>query len=119
MLFSTLIASAIAFGMVSAAPTPATPANTRYAQLRLFGAPGCLEQNQGELGVYGDYVNTCNPFDYDFTVKSVSFEYAINNCTVQVFSDSSCQTGAIDIALDSCSAGDNVYGSYEVHCAHL
>ena len=81
MLFTTLLTSVIAFGMgASAIPTPATPANTRYAQLRLFGAPGCFDQNQGELGVYGDYVNICNAFP-EGNVQSVSFEYAINNCT--------------------------------------
>lgn len=81
MHFTTLIASVAALATsVSAAPSPATPANTRYAQLRLFGEPGCLAQNLGELGVYGDYVNSCQSFG-DNTVESVSFEYAINDCT--------------------------------------
>lgn len=82
MQFTTIFVSAIAFAMgVSAAPAP--PADTRYAQLRLFGESGCSAQNQGELGVYGDYVNKCNTFG-DTTVKSVSFEYAINNCTCKL-----------------------------------
>lgn len=81
MHFTTLVASVTALAMsVSAVPSPATPANTRYVQLRLYGEPGCSAQNLGELGVYGDYVNSCQSFG-DNDVKSVSFEYAINNCT--------------------------------------
>lgn len=79
MQFSAILASALAFAM-SASAMPAPPADTRYAQLRLFGESGCSAQNQGELGVYGDYVNKCNTFG-ETTVKSVSFEYAINNCS--------------------------------------
>lgn len=81
MHFTTLVASVTALAMsVSAVPSPATPANTRYVQLRLYGEPGCSAQNLGELGVYGDYVNSCQSFG-DNEVESVSFEYAINNCT--------------------------------------
>lgn len=79
MHFATIIASTFALVM-SASALPAPPADTRYAQLRLFGEPGCSAQNQGELGVYGDYVNKCNTFG-DTTVESVSFEYSINNCS--------------------------------------
>lgn len=84
MHFTTIITSLALAMSVSAAPAPAPPADTRYAQLRLFGEPGCFNQNQGELGVYGDYVNICNTFG-ETTVRSVSFEYAINNCTREYF----------------------------------
>ena len=76
MLFTTILASTIALGMgVSAAPTasPSPNPNYRYVQLRVFGAPGCSELNQGELGVYGDSLNKCQTFS-DITIKSVSFE---------------------------------------------
>jgi hypothetical protein len=80
MHFTTILASAIALAM-GASAMPAPPADTRYAQLRLFGEPGCSAQNEGELGVYGDYVNKCNTFPGDTPYRSVSFEYAINNCS--------------------------------------
>ncbi|KAJ6016532.1 hypothetical protein N7540_011123 [Penicillium herquei] len=65
---------------VSATTDPASPGDTRYAQLRLYGKPDCFSQNWGELGVYGNYVNFCNNFG-DIEIQSVSFESAINNCT--------------------------------------
>lgn len=81
MHFATIAASILALAASGfAAPSPASPANTRYVQLRLFGAPGCFAENLGELGVYGDAVNACQTLG-DSTIESVSFEYAINNCT--------------------------------------
>ncbi|KAJ5292219.1 hypothetical protein N7478_001470 [Penicillium angulare] len=121
MQFATLIASVLALAVgVSAAPSPATPPNTRYAQFRLFGEPRCLEQNMGELGVYGNYVNKCNTFpDAAGTVKSVSFEYAINNCTLRVYSDVTCHLTRHDVEVGTCISGDKEYRSYEVLCNHL
>ncbi|KAJ5224453.1 uncharacterized protein N7469_007956 [Penicillium citrinum] len=117
MQLTTVFVSAIAFAMgVSAIPAP--PADTRYAQLRLFGEPGCSAQNQGELGVYGDYVNKCNTFG-DTTVKSVSFEYAINNCTLRVYSDVTCHLDRHDVSVETCLSGDKIYRSYEVVCPSL
>jgi hypothetical protein len=80
MQLTTILVTAIALAM-GASAMPAPPADTRYAQLRLFGEPGCSAQNEGELGVYGDYVNKCNVFPGDTPYRSVSFEYAINNCS--------------------------------------
>ncbi|KAJ5627433.1 hypothetical protein N7528_004860 [Penicillium herquei] len=86
MYFTTLLTSTLALAMsISAAPTPvpATPENTRYVQLRLYSDADCGQDgNLGELGVYGDYVNKCNAFG-DYTVESVRFEAAINNCIGQ------------------------------------
>ncbi|KAJ5533170.1 hypothetical protein N7494_009722 [Penicillium frequentans] len=119
MHFTTLVASVTALAMsVSAVPSPATPANTRYVQLRLYGEPGCSAQNLGELGVYGDYVNSCQSFG-DNEVESVSFEYAINNCTVSVYTGDSCDAGAQAVALNTCLSGDEEFHSYEVFCSSL
>ncbi|KAJ5720831.1 uncharacterized protein N7483_008765 [Penicillium malachiteum] len=120
MHFTTLLTSTLALAMsISAAPTPATPANTRYVQLRLYSDPACGQDgNLGELGVYGDDVNKCNAFG-DYTVESVSFEYAINNCTVSVYTDQSCQAGAQSITLDTCLSENAQYGSYQVFCSQL
>lgn len=57
-----------------------TPADTRYAQLRLYGQSGCFRQNYGEMGIYGDHVNVCHNFG-DLTVRSVGLEYSTDNCT--------------------------------------
>lgn len=138
MHFTTIITSFALALSASAAPTPAPPADTRYAQLRLFSAPGCFDLNQGELGVYGDYVNKCNTFGAT-TVESVSFEYAINNCTreyflslsfyfsfkmlisstVQVYSDLECHLDRHDVPLQTCLSGDKEYSSYKVLCSKL
>ncbi|KAJ5391353.1 hypothetical protein N7509_006843 [Penicillium cosmopolitanum] len=118
MHFTTILASAIALAM-GASAMPAPPADTRYAQLRLFGEPGCSAQNEGELGVYGDYVNKCNTFPGDTPYRSVSFEYAINNCSLRVYSDVTCHLDAHDVPVQTCLSGDKVYRSYEVHCDHL
>ncbi|KAJ5082826.1 hypothetical protein N7532_011869 [Penicillium argentinense] len=117
MHFSTIIISAIALAM-GASAMPAPPADTRYAQLRLFGEPGCSAQNEGELGVYGDYVNKCNTWD-GTTVKSVSFEYAINNCQLRVYSDVTCHLDRHHVPVKTCLSGDKIYRSYEVLCDHL
>lgn len=80
MLFTTVLASAFTLA-IGASAAPAPDANPRYAQLRIFGEPGCSELNQGEIGVYGDQLNKCQTFG-DNTVRSVSFEYKLlNNCT--------------------------------------
>lgn len=86
MLFNTILASAAILAVgVSAAPAP--DVNPRYAQLRIFGEPGCSEQNQGEIGVYRDQLNKCQTFG-DNNVRSVSFEYKLlNNCTRELFQD--------------------------------
>ncbi|KAJ6008112.1 hypothetical protein N7540_012088 [Penicillium herquei] len=121
MHFTTLLTSTLALAMsTSAAPTPvpATPENTRYAQLRLYSDPDCGQDgNLGELGVYGDYVNKCNAFGD--TVESVRFEASINNCTLSVYTDQSCQAGAQNVALDTCLSGSTQYGSYQVFCSQL
>ncbi|KAJ5715331.1 uncharacterized protein N7483_012512 [Penicillium malachiteum] len=58
-------------------PCPSSPVDTCYAQLRLYGGPGCFRQNWGELGVYGKYMNVYNNFS-NFTVQSVSYDLANN-----------------------------------------
>ncbi|KAJ5935195.1 hypothetical protein N7466_004742 [Penicillium verhagenii] len=120
MQFTTaLVASVAALAVtISAAPAPASPANTRYVQLRLYGEAGCSAENLGELGVYGDDVNDCQSFG-DNIVQSVSFEYAINNCTVTLYTGDSCDAGAEEIVLNTCLGGDNDFHSYEVSCSSL
>lgn len=71
-----VIASIMALGM-GAASAPAS--YTRYAQLRLYGEPGCYEQNMGELGIYD--VNKCQTFGGDETIRSVSFETNSVGCS--------------------------------------
>jgi hypothetical protein len=80
MFFSTVFISTIALTLGVSA-IPASPINSRYVQLRLYGEPGCSALNLGELGVYGDKVNSCQTFGSD-TVRSVSFEANyVEGCT--------------------------------------
>lgn len=68
MHFTVLIASVLAHGMTAtAAPT----SNTRWAQIRLYGEPGCFRQNMGELGIYD--ANVCRSLG-DYEIRSVLFE---------------------------------------------
>ncbi|KAF7596018.1 hypothetical protein BBP40_003798 [Aspergillus hancockii] len=115
MLFSTILASVAALGLgVSAAPTP--DADPRYAQLRLYGEPGCSAQNLGELGVYGDRINECQTFGDD-TIRSVRFEYKLrDNCTLAVYNDVTCHLNRHDVEIRTCLSGDKEYGSYIVQC---
>jgi hypothetical protein len=81
MYLSTIIASIAALGMgVIAAPAPA--AYTRYAQVRLYGEPGCSAQNLGELGVYD--INQCKMFGDSDVIRSVSFEFNTPGCTCKL-----------------------------------
>lgn len=78
MYFAAIAASAIAVaGAASAAGNPAH----RYAQLRLWGEPGCTTLNLGEEGIYGDQLSQCNFLDENDVVRSVSFEGADDGCT--------------------------------------
>ncbi|KAB8231346.1 hypothetical protein ETB97_001525 [Aspergillus alliaceus] len=115
MLFSTIIASTMALTMgVSAAPAPRD--DPRYVQLRIYGESGCFEQNQGEMGIYGDKLNKCQTFG-DTTVKSVRFEYALrDNCTVAIYNDITCHLNRHDVKINTCLSGDKEYGSYLVQC---
>ncbi|KAE8155890.1 hypothetical protein BDV40DRAFT_282624 [Aspergillus tamarii] len=121
MLFTTILASTIALGMgVSAAPTasPSPNPNYRYVQLRVFGAPGCSELNQGELGVYGDSLNKCQTFS-DITIKSVSFEAKYQeSCTVALYDDATCETNRREVEVGTCLSGDDSeqYRGYIVEC---
>ncbi|KAJ5161190.1 hypothetical protein N7492_006582 [Penicillium capsulatum] len=115
MLFNTILASTIALA-VGASAAPAPDANPRYAQLRIFGEPGCSELNQGEIGVYGEQLNKCQTFG-DTKVRSVSFEYKLlNNCTLTVFNDVTCHLSGHVAETHSCVSGDKSYGSYYVDC---
>lgn len=75
-ILARLIPLALAIGATSA-PT----ANTRYAQLRLYGAPGCHKQNMGELGVYD--INKCQSliFEGEELVKSVFYQTSTDGCS--------------------------------------
>ena len=71
---------------MSVSALPATPENTRYVQLRLYGSPNCTIPSLGELGVYGDMVNQCNTLaSDDLSNASVAVEYALDGCTSTSF----------------------------------
>ncbi|KAE8145974.1 hypothetical protein BDV25DRAFT_58856 [Aspergillus avenaceus] len=116
MFLSTIFTSIAALSLgVSAAPT--VNAYPRYAQLRLYGEPGCFDQNLGELGVYDERLNSCQTFGDDYTIRSVAFEYRLrDNCTVSVYDDVTCNLNRHDVELGACLSGDKQYGSYLVQC---
>lgn len=133
MQISTIIASIAALAMSArAAPAPAT--YTRYAQLRLYGEPGCSAQNLGELGIYD--INQCKSFGDTDVIRSVSFEVNTPGCTrksfhclvfikksnpdrylVHVYNDVTCHLNDhVVTTVGECLAGDKSYGSYELRC---
>ncbi|KAJ5871892.1 uncharacterized protein N7529_004245 [Penicillium soppii] len=115
MFFSTVFISTITLTLGVSA-IPASPINSRYVQLRLYGEPGCSALNLGELGVYGDKVNSCQTFGSD-TVRSVSFEANyVEGCTLAVYNDVTCHLNRHDVDVKTCLAGDKSYGSYIVEC---
>lgn len=75
-ILAPLIPLALAIG-ATCTPT----ANTRYAQLRLYGAPGCYAQNMGELGVYD--INKCQSlvFEGQEVVRSVLYQTSTDGCS--------------------------------------
>ncbi|KAL7653312.1 hypothetical protein ACMYSQ_008028 [Aspergillus niger] len=109
LLLSTYIAMAIS--------TLGLPAgDTRLAQLRLYGAPSCLEENLGELGIYGSTLNQCKAFPRNDTIESVSFECSFAGCSVQIFSDGNCFSGQHNMTVAQCLSGDTEYMSYKLVC---
>ncbi|KFH48391.1 hypothetical protein ACRE_006570 [Hapsidospora chrysogenum ATCC 11550] len=123
MYFTRAIASiaALAVGTASAAALPQItdyPGHIRYAQLRLYGEPGCFDANLGELGIYNLAVNECHDFLTDI-IKSVRYEFQNNpNCRLRVYNDAECQSTPYDVAAKECLTGDDdeQYGSYELLC---
>ncbi|KAB8226963.1 uncharacterized protein BDW43DRAFT_28668 [Aspergillus alliaceus] len=115
MLFSTGLASSIALAMGNPAAS-APQDDSRYVQLRIYSDFGCFEQNQGEMGIYGDKLNKCQTFGTT-TVKSVHFEYMLHdNCTVALYNDVNCHLNRYNVEINSCLTGDKEYSSYFVQC---
>ncbi|KAJ6134449.1 hypothetical protein N7523_000771 [Penicillium sp. IBT 18751x] len=114
MYFTSFI-TAIAVLAVSAKAAPAPAAYTRYAQLRVYGEPGCFAQNLGELGIYD--INQCKSFGHTDMIKSISFEVNTPGCTLHVWNDVTCQLNDhVMSTTGTCLAGDKSYGSYELRC---
>ncbi|KAH6886796.1 hypothetical protein B0T10DRAFT_563033 [Thelonectria olida] len=118
MLASTLLVATLSafFAGTSAAPAPAPNPNTRYAQLRLYGKPGCSELNLGELGVYGDKVNQCQTFGDTDVIRSLALQYNPYGCKLHIYSDVTCHLDRHDVPLNQCLSGDKQYRSYKLDC---
>jgi hypothetical protein len=147
MYFTTAAASiaALTVGTASAAALPQVtdyPGHIRYAQLRIYGAPGCFDANMGELGIYNLAVNECHDFGTD-VINSVRYEFQNNpscrcksplvcwvveifgsvvpeltDILVRVYNDANCQSTPYDVAAKACLTGDEdeQYRSYELLC---
>ncbi|RAL10714.1 uncharacterized protein BO97DRAFT_406718 [Aspergillus homomorphus CBS 101889] len=113
LLLSTLLT--VTISTVLALPTgTGNLNNTRLAQLRVYGAPGCSELNLGELGIYGDYLNQCGTFGDD-TIQSVSFEAHVAGYSVQLFNDNACSSSPYNMTVGQCLSGDDSgYASYKL-----
>lgn len=128
MHFQIIVASIITLCMGA---TAAPASNTRLAQIRLYGEPGCYRQNMGELGIYD--ANECRSFG-NWVVRSVRFETNHVGCScmlnlfrssgegsanvlaVHVYSDSACQFDERVPGLSECLSGDGQYQSYVLRC---
>ncbi|PYH46058.1 uncharacterized protein BP01DRAFT_382233 [Aspergillus saccharolyticus JOP 1030-1] len=112
LVLSTLLAATIS--TVLAFPTRrADFNNTRIVQLRLFGVPGCLELNEGELGIYGDALNQCLTWS-DVTVQSVSFEGGVTGYGVQIFNDDTCTSTPYNVTTPQCLDDASGLASYKL-----
>ncbi|PYI13144.1 hypothetical protein BO99DRAFT_314459, partial [Aspergillus violaceofuscus CBS 115571] len=90
--------------------------NTRLAQIRLFSTPGCLEQNLGELGIFGNYINQCETFG-DIIIQSIILEVHILGCDVQIFNDKACTAGEHSMTVGQCLSNElSGYRSYKLVC---
>lgn len=133
MYFTTIIITTIAALAMSGNAAPAPAAYTRYAQLRLYGEPGCSAQNLGELGIYD--INQCKSFGDTDVIRSVSFEVNTSGCTrkspissiicykdldrfsVHVYNDVTCHLNDhIVTTVGTCLAGDDSYKNYVLRC---
>ncbi|OJI82485.1 hypothetical protein ABZX51_005529 [Aspergillus tubingensis] len=110
----TLLLSALIAMVISTLALPT--GDTRLAQLRLFGEPGCYNENMGELGIYRSALNQCKTFPGNQTIESVSFEYNVAGCGVQIFTEDNCSAGQHNVTLGQCLQGDAEYVSYKLVC---
>ncbi|KAF5855663.1 hypothetical protein ETB97_008824 [Aspergillus alliaceus] len=117
MLFSAVLASTITFVIgISAARARAPWDDPHYVQLRIYGKPGCFEQNQGEMGIYGNKLSKYQIFN-STAVKSVYFEYALrDNCTVAIYNNITCHLNCRNIQINTCLSNSKEYSSYLVQC---
>ncbi|GKZ24656.1 hypothetical protein AbraIFM66951_011927 [Aspergillus brasiliensis] len=110
----TLLLSALITMIMSTLALPT--GDTRLAQLRLYGEPGCYNANMGELGIYGSALNQCKTFPGNSTIESVSFEYNVGACSVQIFTEDGCASGQHNVTVGQCLSGDSDYVSYKLVC---
>lgn len=73
-----LLTSALTLTLVAADDIP--PETNKWAQLRLFGSPGCEADNLLELGVYGYQKNQCQDLSQYGVVQAVNVTDMIDEC---------------------------------------
>lgn len=73
-----LFTAALTHTLVTADVIP--PETNKWAQLRLFGSPGCEEDNLLELGVYGYQKNQCQDLSQYGAVEAVNVTDMIDEC---------------------------------------
>ncbi|OOF99306.1 hypothetical protein ASPCADRAFT_204950 [Aspergillus carbonarius ITEM 5010] len=111
MQFTVLFYSLVALAITALAlPT----GDTRVIQLRLWGEPGCTEENLGELGLYQSTLNQCTTFLGSDTIRSISTEFVIAGYAAQFFTDSDCQDGQQNVSTTGCLNGEAPYVSYKL-----
>lgn len=78
MQITHLLATAITLTTASASTVP--PTNNKWAQLRLFGSPGCEANNLLEMGVYGYQKNQCQNIAQYGTIEAVNITSIFDEC---------------------------------------
>lgn len=79
---------------LTAADTP--PENNKWAQLRLFGSPGCDADNLLEMGVYGYQKNQCQSISQFGPIEAVNIS--------SIFDECECKSEFFWIELTACLA---------------
>lgn len=76
-----LLTTALALGTATlTAADTLPPDQNKWAQLRLFGAPGCSAENMLEMGIYGYERNTCMNIAQYGSVEAVNLSSMFDEC---------------------------------------
>ncbi|KAJ5151038.1 uncharacterized protein N7482_010290 [Penicillium canariense] len=110
-----ILFTAFVFGLGTTALASLPPTNSKWAQLRLYGSPGCDANNLLELGVYGSQKNTCISLDQYGAIEAVNITSIFDECELYLYEDAGC---AVEerIGISGCVSGDSPYKGLVLAC---
>ncbi|KAJ5368836.1 uncharacterized protein N7496_008596 [Penicillium cataractarum] len=115
---SLLLTTALALGTATlTAATDTPPVQNKWAQLRLFGAPGCSADNMGEMGVYGYERNTCLDIAQYGAPDAVNISSIFDECELYLYEDAGCSVEKSIAVSTGCVDGAGPYGGLILSCS--